>query len=266
MRKKLMISIVRFALATVLVGGLAACGNNVSNNESTSEKETTVISETTSTEELDFDRKAMSEAYIDILENIYTNHKLPDGSEMDFFEGSDISENKFAVYDIDQDGKDELIIEYSTASMAGMVELIYGFDSNTNTVIEEFVEFPYLEFFDNGTIKAGWSHNQGLAGDFWPFTLYQYDEKEDRYNSVGMVDAWDKSFWETDYEGNYFPEDSDIDGDGIVYYMMLDGEYERNKAVNIEEYKQWYNSYVGDAKTVEIPFVRLTQENIQGIK
>ena len=272
MKNKLRIKIVGLAVALVLIGGLVACGNNVKNNDSTSgkdttiAKETTITDETTSTEEVVFDRKAMSETYIKVLEDIYINHKFPDGTGIDIIDGTDISENRFAVYDIDQDGKDELIIEYTTASTAGMVELIYDFDSSSNTVTEEFSEFPLLEFYDNRIIKAGWSHNQGLAGDLWPYTLYQYDEKADRYNELGMVDAWDKSLSETDFEGNHFPEDADVNGDGIVYFIMLDGEFENDKPVDLENYKQWYNDYVGNAKIVDIPFVYLTEENIHSIK
>lgn len=36
-----------------------------------------------------------------------------------------MSDNWFAVMDVDGDGREELIISYSTSSMAGMFEIVY---------------------------------------------------------------------------------------------------------------------------------------------
>jgi hypothetical protein len=212
------------------------------------------------------DRDAMISAYQSVLIGIVDNHIFPDGQECDWTESTDMAQNQFAVYDIDQDGKDELILIYSTASMAGMVELIYDFDNDTTTSEEEFREFPALTYYDNGIIQADWSHNQGLAGDFWPFTLYQYNSETDGYDSVAMVDAWDRSLSETDYNGNPFPVESDTDADGIVYYIMKDGEYELDTPIDGAEYELWRNSYLNNAKEVDIPFVSLTNDNIDNIQ
>ena len=53
-------------------------------------------------------------AYAAALEEIYTNHTFPDGKDFGFDGFHDMSENKFAVYDIDSDGKKELIVLYTT--------------------------------------------------------------------------------------------------------------------------------------------------------
>lgn len=286
----------------LLFGSLAACGskdtldNNVpvvSQNETQEEAEGTndgvntgdameaepsitpnVSDESASGQEGDaaqgneaaIDREAMISAYQSVLTGIYQNHIFPDGQACDWTESTDMSQNQFAVYDIDQDGKDELIFIYSTASMAGMVELIYDFDNNTKTSQEEFREFPALTYYDNGIIQADWSHNQGLAGEFWPFTLYQYNSETDRYDSVAMLDAWDRSLSETDYNGNPFPAASDTDGDGIVYYIMKDGEYKLDTPVDGAEYELWRASYMNNAKEVDIALVSLTEENIDNIQ
>lgn len=279
MKDKMNKKIAGIMVVLVLIFSLSACGKELKNENSpekgasTSDeinytdngKDAPVKDTAVKDETVVVNKELVNQKYIEILEEIYTSQKLPDGKELDFVDGDDISGNKFAIFDIDNDGKDELMIEYITASMAGMVELIYEFDSSDNTVREEFVEFPNLTFYDNGIIIAGWSHNQGYAGDFWPYTLYQYNKETDTYDEIRMVDAWDKSLSETDYEGNSFPEDADVDKDGIVYYIMLDGEYNLDEPVDLEEYNQWYKSYVGDGKEVTISFMNLTEENIQGI-
>lgn len=222
--------------------------------------------EETQMNEADIDREAMMNEYKSILKGIYDNHIFPDGQACDWDGRSDVTQNQFAVYDIDQDTQDELILAYTNSSMAGMIELIYDFDNDTKTANEEFREFPTLTYYDNGIIKADWSHNQGLAGDFWPYTLYQYDKKSDSYVDVGMVDAWDRSLSATDYNGDPFPAESDTDGDGIVYYIMQDGEYKLDHPIDGAEYEQWRDFYIGNAKEVNIPFVNLTEENIDNIQ
>ncbi|GAU78835.1 hypothetical protein [Fusibacter sp. 3D3] len=210
--------------------------------------------------------ESMKNAYKSILEGIFSEHTFPGGEACDWTEDSDLSQNQFAVYDIDQDGQNELIIAYTNASLAGMVELIYDFEINTQTANEVFREFPTITYYDNGIVKAEWSHNQGLAGDFWPYTLYKYESESDQYANVGMVDAWDRSLSESNYEGNSFPSESDTDGDGIVYYIMQDGEYKLDQPIDYAEYEQWRDAYMNNAKEVTVPFVNLTQENIDNIE
>lgn len=284
---KNLIKQIRWILITlILLCFLSACTNRVNNDYisnkepigevETAKKETEEIDEIVSSEkdtndekkkeDLPTDRNSMINAYNSILEGVLINHTFPDGKDYGYDDYYDISENQFAVYDIDRDGKDELIIEYITTAMAGMVVKIYDFNSSINTAIEQFSEFPNLTYYNNGVIEAGWSHNQGLAGDFWPYTLYRYDQESDTYIEVGMVDAWDKSLSETDNEGKHFPDDIDKNGDGVVYFIMLNGKYENDNPVDLEEYNQWHDSYVGGAEKVKVPFMKLNEENINSIK
>ena len=78
-----------------------------------------------------------------------------------------------------------------------------------------------------------------------------------------MVDAWDKSLREEDYEGNPFPDDIDADGDGLVYYIMPGGTYEKNTPVDFDAYTKWRESSIGQAQPLEIPYLELTEENIK---
>ena len=71
--------------------------------------------------------------------------------------------------------------------MAAQAEYVFKYDPEAKKLQTEFSEFPALTFYDNGIIKAEWSHNQGLAGDnFWPYSLYQYAPETDSYVLVGM--------------------------------------------------------------------------------
>lgn len=207
----------------------------------------------------------MYNAYFTALENLIQKHILPDGTDGGEPTG-DMSENKFAVYDVDNDGKEELIILYSTTITAGMAGCIFAYDSETGALQTELQEFPLLTFYNNGIVKALWSHNQGLAGDFWPYNLYQYNPDSDSYVLVGMVDAWDKNYRETDDQNNPFPSDIDKSGTGIVYYIMEDGQYDNTHPADASEYNEWVNAYIGDASEIQIQYMDLTEENISQIR
>jgi len=172
----------------------------------------------------------------------------------------------FAIQDIDSDGSEELIILYFTTYMAGHAVIIYDYDEVTGSVREQFIEYPAVTYFDNGILMADWSHNQGLGGRFWPYTLYQYNPGEDTYEAVAMVDAWDKSLSDKDYEGNAFPDEIDKDGDLLVFYIMYADEYELKNPVDWDEYKKWLDSYTEDAEYVRVQYMELTEENIYGLE
>ena len=111
----------------------------------------------------------------------------------------------------------------------------------------EFSNFPLLTFYDNGVIQAGWSHNQGRAGDsLWPYTFWRYDAETDAYTAGEDVDAWDKSLVE---EG--FPDSVDADGDGVVYYIMPYGSYDTSQPVDGPAYQQWRDAFVGGAQALQ---------------
>lgn len=210
--------------------------------------------------------ETMRAAYATALENLRVSHRLPDaqqdlGPDDNWPDGA--TYNHFAVFDVDMDGKDELLVEYTNTFMAGQAAAIYGFDEDSDTLHRELLEFPMWTFYDNGVITVGWSHNQGYAGDaLWPYTVYRYDGTTDTYLQVGMVDAWDRTLSQTYYEGTAFPTDVDQDGDGIVYLLTQDG---KETTVDGAAYLQWRDAQLGGAQKMTIPFVSLTDENIAAL-
>lgn len=208
----------------------------------------------------DEDADAARAAYYLVLDKLYTTYTLPDETQLGYDGHSDLSLNQYAIYDIDQDGEDELIVIWVTTGMAGNAEIVYGFDVASGTVRTELREYPMLTFYDNGVVEAGLSHNQGLAveiPDFWPYMLLQYDKNADTYTLTAMVDAWNKAYHEKDYEGNAFPDDIDADGDGIIYLVEIGDE---EKIMDLEAYKAWQDSYIAGAKEMEILFTGMNGE------
>lgn len=208
--------------------------------------------------------KAAYSAYAALLKNLCDRHEFPGGEAVDPYD-ADMSANQFAITDIDSDGRDELIISYTTTYTAGMLARIYDYDSTSGNVREQFSEWPDITFYSNGTILAGASHNHGRAPElesFWPYTLYHYNRLEDNYFKIASVDAWDTNFYNSD---GSFPTEADIDGDGILYFIMTDGEPEYSTPLDTTEYTNWLNACLDGSGQLNVSWKNMTSENIENI-
>ena len=167
-----------------------------------------------------------------------------------------MAQNRFSVCDVDGDGREELILLYTTTIVAGERGFVYDWDEATGELRKQLEEFPLLTFYDNGAVMAGWSHNQGNGGSFWPYFLYQYLPETDSYQQVGAVDAWDKALG---LEG--YPDEVDASKTGFVYYITTEGDITWDHPVDASQYQAWLAPYLGEARELSIPYVELTAEN-----
>ena len=235
-------------------------GNMASQNQAASSEEN-VPSGDLGGNALQYHGDGRMEAYRTLLTEVCLKQKFPCKRKLSY-DGSPMSDNQFAVADIDGDGREELILVYITASVADSIEIIYDYDEETGSVREQFAEYPAVTHFDNGILQADWSHNQGLAGRVWPYTLYRYNAEKDTYEAVAMVDAWDKSLTDKNYEGDSFPDEADRDGDLLLYYIMEPDQYKLKNPVDGKAYENWLADYNGDAGIVNLDYKALTEENI----
>lgn len=206
--------------------------------------------------------------YGGILSQIIAARQLPDGeldtSSLEAGFGG-MRDNHFAVTDIDGDGREELIVSYSNACMAGMMEIIYDYDPGLGKLKREFTEFPALTYYDNGIIKAEASHNHS-HGEFWPFTLYRYEPKRDSYEQIGYVCAWDKEISDS-YEGQPFPDELDVDGDGTIYCIQTDTwakdvfEWYEDYRYDQADFEEWYDGLMEGAEKIAIEYQPMEYES-----
>lgn len=219
-------------------------------------------------------------AYGEVLWDAYLKGVLPDGTELDRPGGGEllgpIEGNEFALADVDSDGTEELLLYWTNASMAGMQGIVFGW--RDGEVYEELSEFPALTFYDNGTVQADWSHNQGWAGRIWPYTVYQFQPETGVYAEEGAMDAWDRACTDEDHP-DWFPHEIDADGDGLVYYLLFDewtiGDFTAPdgsvyhtwtvEPVDGDVYQRWWDSVIGEAGVIQISFQELTEENIAAL-
>lgn len=216
--------------------------------------------------------EARRSAFAEVLRTAHDQQVLPDGGQLDGTSIESIEGNLFTVRDVDGDGQEELILLWQNAIVAGQMEIVYGYDEAAGEVYEKLHDFPGIIFYDNGTAEGPWSHNQGWAGEFWPYNLHRCNPETGVYESMGSVDAWDKSL-----VSNGFPNSVDADGDGMVYTLLTDNwdfTYHRDVDSGVDywyyeqppvdgvEYLAWRDGIVGDADFLELSFLPLTAENV----
>ena len=218
----------------------------------------------------DADRER-KEAFVKALRDFNERFLLPDGTDVSEEVGDTdtISQNSFSVYDIDCDGEVELLISLTTASMAGMVEQVYSYDPVSKTLVKELNAFPAVAYYEEGFSKVYISHNQGMAGSFWPYTIYKYNTEAGAYEVVAFIDAWDGNYYEEDYSGKKFPSEYDKDGDKMIYYTYkdygssFDDDTESDPLpIDIDELNAWLSENMGDVKQLDIPIRDTSREAI----
>ena len=250
MRKSMLAGLL--ALTLVLSGcggkGDASASGSGSGNASGSASGSEPVNVPTA-EEVQTARKTLEDA----VETLRTTGTLP-GFEA--LVGDEMStEYRYTITDIDGDGFEELLLIQDTGVMASMDYLVL--DGQGGQLRAELEAFPSLTFYENGYVRADASHNQGLAGDFWPYALYRYDAESDRYQKVAMADAWDGAIHPQDYAGNPFPKDADVSGAGIVYYVAGDGAlYSEDGSfapapMDQADFQKWEASWQGSGAVVE---------------
>lgn len=203
------------------------------------------------------------EVFADKLTYILQEHIFPDGDSHGFEETYDMSENRFAVCDIDRDGQIELLIQCMSPYMAGMAEWVLDYYEAPEEFIEELLDWPSLTFYDNGLVIAEASHNHTYS-DVWPYAVYLYSVELDSYDIEFHVHAWDKSVTDVgmlDGEEIPFPDEIDLDGDGIVYYVESE-YYAETTPIDGAAYISWQEEQFGGARELLIPWHSLTEEEI----
>ncbi len=171
-------------------------------------------------------------------------------------------DNKYSVMDIDDDGKDELLINFGNAdSLGGMVLFIYDYDRENGTVYIEHAGWPDMAVYDNGYIKEEASHNHGRSNldDFWPYSLLKYNVQTDKYEKIANIDAWQYQIAEDVEPDPEFPKERDLDGDGIVYYDISENYYEPVMIMDKAEYEVWCKQY-SEGNMVEIIWYPIISE------
>lgn len=205
--------------------------------------------------------------YLEALCQIMAEHTDPFGREY-FVDGNlDFGSNRFAILDVDRDGSQEMIVNFNTSNMAGMCEVVYGYDKESGKWKEKMTEWVNNTYYSNGFVKASASHNHGKdpeARGIWPYSFYQYDKVMDRYRLRYDVRSWDGQV-----NPEEFPVERDTDGDGVVYCILEDGQkMEDGNAmiVDKEQYDNWVEEMTPEWCRLDIVYHQMTEEAVESIR
>ena len=249
--------IICVAMAAIMLLAAAGCHNG-SGETAAEPASTEEPSAEAPADQSEYAAKA-DEAYKAAVEKLVNDKVLPNGEDTGFEADSffgDMDENKYAIADVDSDGKEELIISFTTAPVAGEVEQVYGYNDADGTLKLKLNEFPLVTYYTNGIAEVGWSHNQGWAGErLWPYSLFFYNADKDEYEIRYSIDAWDKTLADKDADGNPYPVDVDKNGDGYVVILTEGAE---SKYMSAEDYEAWRKEIMGDAKAIDVKYQSVT--------
>ncbi|MDE7226211.1 MAG: hypothetical protein K2N49_05070, partial [Ruminococcus sp.] len=179
-----------FILCSIFL--LTGCGERVIESsisetipESAAELQTAAPTESETEEVTETTRSNVYEkqTYRELLENIYYNREFPDWDYKNY--DKDVSID-FAVYDIDSDGRDELLVTFDNRS-------IYVYDHNSDgNIVKQFSGYIKSDFYENGAVRVYSAHNQTHSLKVHPFSMHEYDKETDSYNETGIVYGLDR--------------------------------------------------------------------------
>ena len=249
--------IICVAMAAIMLLAAAGCQNG-SGETAAEPASTEEPSAEVPADQSEYNAKAEA-AYKAVVEKLVNDKVFPNGEDTGFADDSsfgDMGENRYAIADVDSDGKDELIISFTTAPVAGEVEQVYGYNDADGTLKLKLNEFPQVTYYTNGIAEVGWSHNQGWAGDrLWPYSLFFYNADKDEYEMRYSVDAWDKALADKDADGNPYPADIDKENAG---YVVILTEGTETRYISASEYETWRSDTLGGAQKIEVEYKPVT--------
>ncbi|MDE6700542.1 MAG: hypothetical protein K2K10_05965, partial [Acetatifactor sp.] len=204
--------------------------------------------------------------YMEILEQIMTEGHDSNGREYYWNDSWNFENNCFAILDVDNDGKQELLFNFNESYMGNMCEVVYEYDEETDILREELLTWVSTNYYSNGMVKVDASHNHGKdpAGrGVWPYTVYQYDEERDSYQLLYSVDSWDGQVYEED-----FPDELDIDGDKLLYYVMVEESAGSGDMIifDWEEYSAWAEKLIPEWSRMHVSYHRMTEDFMEKVQ
>ena len=172
-----------------------------------------------------------------------------------------IEEDQFAIADIDQDGKEELVIRFTNTHYGlnmytGIWEL-----NDAGTVEPQQNVNESCDFYRNGMMVEYASHNHTYGFTVWPSEIYQFDAATGQYQPFASISSADA---EMDTEGIQYSAEKDTDGDGILYFFVMEGQAEI--PLTEVEYRNYCDQYIPESEKIELDWKNLSQANIDVLR
>lgn len=216
------------------------------------------------------ERTDARETYAALLRDLLNSGVLPDGTPAE----EDPDYDTFAVWDVDGDDREELILLHISGITAGMTGYVIDFDEGYTgggaPIHIQMSDYPMFTFYSGGYMTAGASHNQGYAAEvLWPYALYRHTEG-DGYTRIATVDAWDPDRWPDAFGPESEAWQVHQRSGGAVYFVSYTyaadlPDDRRSLVLDREGYDAWLEE-LGLGEAVGFDQLPLTEANIAAIE
>ncbi len=200
-------------------------------------------------------------------------------------------DNYFAMSDIDGDGIQELLLDFSNHFSGKEVQMIvFKYNASIGTIEESGIfqscggkhfqdpdpEDNYFwsivpledndyakgyfatKFFNNGYVFTCDSYQNSYGKSIWPFSIYKFDDSKYKYVHIYIVNCLDSMNWK---HSDSFPYAEDYDYDGVIYHFKEYGV--SPMPLTLTEYKNAINNILNGAKEVIPTWYPITLSGIQ---
>ena len=169
---------------------------------------------------------------------------------------TDIEKCSFAVADVNDDGTDELIVNYTETYILGMYSEIFTVN-NYNQLVSLGRYGAYPEFYKYGYMVLKASHNQGPGYTIWPYSVYSYSCYSNKFNIVYSASCNNKDSSYNEFYNSYNPAE-DLDHDGVIYVV-------NNEKLTKAQYDAYVNAYIPSKNKLNISWKKITNSNINNL-
>ena len=206
--------------------------------------------------------KEAKRAYKEFLQTVLSTNNYTWTNDKSFVTTGD----NFAIFDIDGDSVPELLVNRYGTCEADKNMLVYGYNTQSKSVIPYYAVTIYSVFYKNGYVKGqGYNSAGNYYATFLPIYIWKYENGQ--LNKCYDINAWDRNqcidntgepteYYYTYHNGAPFPEDIDKDGDGFVYVV-------NDQFMDTADYNAFIAGF-GSA-IFDGPYQDMTTENVNAI-
>ena len=230
-------AIVMVVLVVVLTKGIKNIKNRIFEDENVATATDATVSDATMTDPRELEameaiKKEMRYYYAGAVIDFCTPNvgNLPgETGQYDATEPEEFMNEKYAVHDVDKDGKEELLMWLSSEPSTKEKHYfgIYEYDLENDKWITQYAEHhtDSLKFYDNGTAILESTDYENIDGE-WRASIYDFDMQSNSYNKKYDI---------------FYKEGSDED----TYYVTDQSDKKLSDNLTGDEIANWVNEQIG---------------------
>ena len=192
-----------------------------------------------------FDRELIADDtsfsnYKDLLFDIYYNtYKY---CELAYYQDDFNCDHLYGIADINNDGIDELIVQFYCGVMAAQYMAVWTYDREIKKV--KFFDFfdELTEFYTTGYAITYWSHNQTSHLEYWPYSIYKIQPHDSPWLASAWAEDLNVPWLDSSYDKSY-----DLDNDGILYFFKTNDD---ESILTYDEIRSIEETYVPDSALI----------------